>query len=72
MKDTKGVKYNCRASGAEYNWKQAIEIYMVMSSQGMSWKVHFEFTYGHIKTHPYFLCENENWLVFVKKICNNT
>jgi cellulose synthase/poly-beta-1,6-N-acetylglucosamine synthase-like glycosyltransferase len=52
--------------------KQAIVIYVAMSSQGMSWKVHSKFAYGHIKTHPYSICKNENGLFFVKFFCNNT
>jgi hypothetical protein len=41
-------------------------------SQGMSWKVYFEFTYGHIKTHPYFSCKNKYGFFLVNFFCSNT
>jgi len=40
--------------------KQAIVIYAAPFFQGMSWKVHFEFAYGHIRTHLYFPCKNKD------------
>ncbi len=42
------------------NEKQVIIVYVASLSQGMLWKVHFEFAYGHIKTHPYFPCKNKD------------
>jgi len=44
--------------------EQAIIVYSASSSQGMSWKVHFEFAYGHIKTEPYFPCDNKDGFFF--------
>jgi hypothetical protein len=32
--------------------EQAIVVYSTLPSQGMSWKVHSKFAYGHIRTHP--------------------
>jgi hypothetical protein len=42
--------------------KQAIVIYANPPFQGISWKVHSEFAYGHIKTHLYFPCESNDGL----------
>jgi hypothetical protein len=40
--------------------EQTIIMYANLCSQGVSQKVHFEFTYGHIKTHPYSPCKNKD------------
>jgi hypothetical protein len=54
------------------NEKQVIIVYVAPHSQGMSWEVHFEFAYGHVRTHPCFPCKNKDGLFFVNFICCNT
>jgi len=51
------------------NEKQVIIVYVAPHSQGMSWEVHFEFVYGHVRTHPYFPCKNKDGFSFVNFIC---
>jgi hypothetical protein len=43
---------------------QTIVVYVPLSSQGMSWKVHSEFADGHIKTHLYFPFESKDGFFF--------
>jgi len=52
--------------------EQTIIVYATLRFQSMSWKVHFEFAYGHIKTHPYSPCESKYGFFFVNIFCNNT
>ncbi len=52
--------------------KQAIVIFVAPAFQGMSWKVHFKFAYGHIRAHPYSPCENKDGFFLVNFFCNNT
>jgi hypothetical protein len=52
--------------------KQMIVIYVALIFQGMSWKVHSNFAYAHIKTHPYFPCESEKKVFLVNFLYSNT
>jgi len=52
--------------------KQTIIIYLALPFQGMLWKVHSEFAYGHIKTHLYSPCKNKDGFFFVNFFCYNT
>ncbi len=52
--------------------EQTIVMYVASPSQGMSWKVHFEFAYGHIKTHPYSPCKSKDEFFLVNFFCSNT
>jgi hypothetical protein len=51
--------------------EQAIVVYVASPFQGISWKVHFEFVYGHIKTHPYSPCKNKDGFFLVNFFCSD-
>jgi hypothetical protein len=52
--------------------EQAIVVYVTLPFQGISWKVHSEFVYGHIKTHFYFPCKSKDGVFFGQFFCSNT
>ncbi len=51
--------------------EQAIVVYVALPFQGISWKVHSKFVYGHIKTHPYSPCKNKDGFFLVNVFCSD-
>jgi len=51
--------------------EQIIVVYVALPFQGISWKVHSKFVYGHIKTHPYSPCKNKDGFFLVNFFCSD-